>query len=335
MKKGIAILLAFMMCVGLMACSSGGNTTVEESDVQDSSEAQNTEETTSEESLLKVGYACSNLTEEYFQALSESLEKVITEYGGSYAAYDGSAGSTTQINQIEDMIASGINVLVLTPVDTTALSSVLQDVVDAGILIVSVDAQVADEDLDYVSTTIVSNNYSCGVLIGEDLLERYGDEEVELMFDTVPTNEAITTRFQGIYDTLDGHDNFIIHDVILSSQGFAGLPNQVEDTIQAYPNTTVFVGLNDTAAMSMHAVAVSAGIDAVSYGIDGSPAGKQAIATGDLTCTIAQSPLNLGAAAGEAAITLFEGGEVEDWVEIDVVKIDASNIDDYDLESWQ
>lgn len=334
MKKMIALLISLTMILCLFAgCGGGGASSETTAAAGNSGAAAADQAQDAAKEGIKVGYACSNLTEEYFQALSSALEETIVAAGGTYAAYDGSAGATAQVNQIEDMIANGIDVLVLTPTDSTALGGVLQQVVDAGIKIVSVDAQVAEADLPLVETTIVSDNYMCGVLIGEDLLARYGDETVELMFNEVPTNEAITTRFNGIYDTLAGHDNFIIHGVTLMG-GFAGLPNQVEDTIQAYPNTTVFVGLNDTAGMSMHAVAVSAGIAAVSYGIDGSPAGKQAIASGDLTCTIAQSPLSLGKAAGEAAIAIFNGEAVEAWVELPVTKIDATNIGDFDVNAW-
>ena len=341
MKKYLALILALAMTVCLVAgCNGNTNPTAAPTDAPTDApsptQGEQTEAPTGngEKKDLVVGYACSNLTEEYFQALSGALEEVVTAYGGTYNAYDGSTGASTQVTQIEDMIANGVNVLVVTPLDSTAMAGVLQQAKEAGILIVNVDAQVMPEDEQYVDCIIVSDNYMCGVLIGEDMIERFGDQEVECMFDTVPTNEAISTRFQGIYDTLKGHDNFIINDIPLKD-GFAGLPNHVEDLLQGHPNTTVFVGLNDTAGMSMHATAKAAGIDPISYGIDGSPAGKKAISTGDLTCTIAQSALGLGKTAGENVIALFEGKTVEKHQSVPVVKIDATNIDQYDLDGWQ
>ena len=316
MKKMITLLLALCLVLSMAACTSNpGQTAV------DGAKA------------INVGYAVHNLSEEYCKTLSDSIKATIEAAGGTYNVYDAGGGASTQVNQFEDMISNGVDVIIFTPADSSALGAVLQSAKDAGIFLIAVDSGVADEDKDLLDCTILSNNYECGVLIGQDILARFPNENVECMFGNVPQVEAINTRFQGIYDTIAGHDNIVVYEK-MPANGFAGIPNDTEDILQAHPSVRIFVGLNDTAAMAMHATAISANVDAISYGIDGSPAGKQAIQSGDLTCTIAQSPINLGKTAAEIALNLFEGKTVDKDIAVPVIMIDASNISEFDLYSW-
>ena len=327
-KKILAMLLACsMLAMGMVGC--GGK-----EEAAAPAPAETTEEAaeTAEEGPV-VAYSCHNLSEAYCGALSDAIKAGVEELGGTYSVTDANNNSTTQINDISDLVAKQIDVLVVTPYDSESLGGVLKEVQEAGIKVICVDSSVCEADLGLVDCVITSDNYTAGVTMAEDLMKRYPDG-CTLCYLDVSFIESIHQRFVGLEDTLAGHDQYTI--IAKESNGLDKIVNDTEDILQTNSDIQVFCGLNDVVGMSMFATAQAAGLtDAIAYGVDGSPAGKQAIADGEFTVTIAQSPLTLGKEAAKAAVALFNGEEVEFEQKVEMILIDATNVDEYGTEGWQ
>lgn len=75
----------------------------------------------------------------------------------------------TQISQIQNQIASGVDVIVVAAIDGSVLAPVLQDAADEGITIIAYDRLINDtENVDYYATF---DNYAVGKLQGEYIVD--------------------------------------------------------------------------------------------------------------------------------------------------------------------
>lgn len=103
----------------------------------------------------------------------------------------------------------------------------------------------------------------------------------------------------------------------------------------ANPEICGFVCLNDNTALSCYSACEQLGYtDQIIIGFDGSPAGKQSIADGQLTATMVYSPIDLANSALEVAKSVCSGGEYEKESQVDMWMISSENIEEFDLESW-
>lgn len=77
-----------------------------------------------------------------------------------------------QLNQIENMVTKGADVLVIAAVDGSTMSDVLQKASDAGVLVISYDRLITKtENVDYYATF---DNFGVGVIQGTQLLTGLG-----------------------------------------------------------------------------------------------------------------------------------------------------------------
>src|SRR5699024_801283 len=111
--------------------------------------------------------------------VKEQLEDLGYEVDLQYAEDD----IPTQVNQIDNMITQGADLLVIASIDGTALTSQLEEAADNDIPVIAYDRLIRDsEHVDYYSTF---DNYEVGVqqatsvLVGLGILDRDGNEQDE------------------------------------------------------------------------------------------------------------------------------------------------------------
>ena len=89
----------------------------------------------------------------FFVTIENSIKEAV-EANGDTLTLDTRQDMATQIQQIEDMINQGIDLLFLCPVDSQGIRPALDMLKAAGIPVVNFDTDVADKDL--VNTILVS-----------------------------------------------------------------------------------------------------------------------------------------------------------------------------------
>ena len=110
-----------------------------------------------------------------------------------------------QNNDIANMIADGVDVLVITAIDSATLSQTLADAADAGIIVIAYDRLIENADVAYY---VSFDNYTVGVLQAQYVikaldLENAGDKTFNIEFtagDPADTNAGYF--FNGAFDTL-------------------------------------------------------------------------------------------------------------------------------------
>lgn len=110
-----------------------------------------------------------------------------------------------QNNDIANMIADGVKVLVVVAIDSDTLSSVLKDAEDAGIVVIAYDRLINNANIAYY---VSFDNYTVGVLQAQYVidaldLDNAGDKTFNIEFtagDPADTNAGYF--FSGAFDTL-------------------------------------------------------------------------------------------------------------------------------------
>ena len=133
-KKLLVVILAFAMVLALTAC----RITI---DGENSSKQQKT-------TKGSVGLSVSTQNNPFFVSLAEGAKKAASEQGVDLTVVDASDDVTNQVSDIEDQISKNISELIVNPVDSDADSGAVQDALDKGIKVISVDRVVNGVTVD-------------------------------------------------------------------------------------------------------------------------------------------------------------------------------------------
>ena len=106
-----------------------------------------------------------------------------------------------QLADIEDMIVKGVDVLVISPVDSKGVLPAIQKAQKAGIKVITVDVPAEGvEVLSYVGT----DNYKGGEKAGE-LMAQVLNNKGEVAIINYPTVQSVVSRIDGFKKALEGH----------------------------------------------------------------------------------------------------------------------------------
>lgn len=179
-KKVLGTLLSAAMVIGMLSgCGSSADTATSGS--TDTAKTETTADTTADAEAApaadtsaaggkKVGVAMPTQSSERWindgSNMKAKLEDLGYEVDLQYAEDDVQA----QVSQIENMIASGVNCLVIASIDSSALVNVEKQAKDAGIPIIAYDRLLMDTDA--VSYYATFDNKGIGTAIGKYIEEK-------------------------------------------------------------------------------------------------------------------------------------------------------------------
>lgn len=280
-----------------------------------------------------IGLSYMTMNNEFYKIMSEEINARIEAEGDRMVMRDPALDVERQITQIEEMLTMGIDVLVLTPVDSEKIVDVLRKAKKQGVYIVVLDTGVSDQTV--ADCTITSDNYGAGVAVGEYFLSKKQQARVVVM--THQAAQSGRNRVQGFLDTVAGSEDIkIVKSIECEGQTEIAMPGMRSVIETGIDFDTVFC-LNDLATVGVIAALEEKGmLDKVGvYGVDGSPDAKALIHEGMMQATAAQFPSEIGKTAAENIYRLLEGEPVEKMTRIPVRLVDKENVDSFGTDRWQ
>jgi ribose transport system substrate-binding protein len=232
--------------------------------------------------VMKVGMTLQDLNNPVWAARSIALEKLITRDGGQFTVVDCKNNATTQITQIENFVASGINVLMIHPAEKNAIDAALKPVRDKGIKVFCYDDDIVNADVCFLL-----DNYQAGYMIGEQAAKWIneklgGTAEVGIL--DYPQLEILMERGNGIADaiTKNAPNAKIVaqSSAINNTEGMA----KTEAFFQSYPNIKVIAAIGGGGAVGANEAVKAAGKLTPDFGIfasDATPEELNAIANNE------------------------------------------------------
>lgn len=322
----VALLLVFSL--GLVACAKPAGGTPEDNPVP----AEEEEEVETES--YKLGFSCINMDNPYYDTLEASIREAVEEAGSTLISKDPKGDSTTQIQQIREMISDGIEAIFLCPVDWEKIQPAVTELKESDIKIINLDTQIQNrEDVD---AYIGSDNTSAGGICGEKLIEAAPDGGQVVILECT-TQNSIIDRINGFEETIAGEG----FEVVSRAETYGEreeAKKQMASILQEQEHITAVMCGNDQIALgALDAIEEAGRTDMMIYSVDGSPELKQELAKDDslVAGIAAQSPINIGKSAVTVAFQIMNGERYEEETLEEVLYIDRSNVEMYGVDGWQ
>ena len=324
MKKFLALLLTGIMVLSLAACGSKTEAPAN----NDSSNAP--VEEPAEKGAYKIALIQQHQTNAFQIAVTEGAEAKAKELGVELNILSADQDAAKQISQIEQCVSEGYDAILFEPVDPDGLRDAAKAAADKGVIMINVVSVCTDWENAGISAISCGNNVKAGENEMQHVADLLGGKG-NVAFLTGPS--AVTDAL----DRLEGYRNILakypdIKEVIAPADcewDTAKAQATVESWLSAYELDAIVCENDGMAVGAGNAAGANSGI--IITGVDGTPDGYEAIKDGRITGTVAQDGGIMAAGGLEAAVTLLNGGTLENNVIIaDSVWIDASNVADYE-----
>ena len=223
------------------------------------------------------------------------------------------ADAAKQQTQAEAMMAQGAKVVVIDAVDTTAAATVVNQMMEQGVLVITYDRPVPNAQADFY---VSFDNVEIGRLISNDLVQHLADEGVSpddggvLIVNGSPADDAAMLIKEGINEGVNASDYKILAQFDTPDWLPANAQTWVEGQAAEFGNKILgVVAANDGTGGGSIAALKASGIDPLPpvTGNDAEIAAIQRIIAGDQHNTISKPIYIVAEAAAQAAIDLLNG----------------------------
>lgn len=264
---------------------------------------------------IKIGMSFQEMNNPYFISMKEALEEAAKNIGAEAYIADAQHDVTKQINDIDDMIQKGIDILLINPTDSDGVESAVEAAKKAGIVVVAVDAQ-ANGPID---SFVGSKNYDAGYLAGKKMAEDLGGQGKVAILDGIPV-VPILERVRGFEDAVKESPGIKIVDKQNGKQDRAEAMKVTENMLQANKDLNAIFSVNDEGALGTLGAIEASGKEVWIYSVDGHPEAIEAIISGGVfKATTAQFPRDqVRIGLGMALAKLWGAEVVPTEVPIDV-----------------
>jgi len=309
MRKKLIALLALMACV--VSCAG---------------------ETESGSQKLKVGYVVNFMSHEWYQNICRAAQKHADAQGIDLIIADANMDVAAQISKAENLLAQGVDVLVLTPVDAKAMGPVVRQAKAAGVAVITESNPVPGSD-----TYVGIDNEASGFKAGQWFAQYAKEQNIapKILVIGFPNFEDCRQRVDGFKRGMESGG--IAYEIVqeVDSQGMKEKAFKVaQDALTAHPGINVIFGINDDSTTGGMAAYKAAGLDesaltAVGFGFEGI-VGHTALMNGSpYRSALGMFPDFVGVSLVDAALKLHAGQKLPAHYETPTLMITRDNVDQF------
>lgn len=358
-RKLLSAVLAFTLLFAIGCGKSEGEDAAEPADNAPAAEepadaaepADGADEAGTGESF-SVGFALRTANGSYYAAIGEVVKAKCEELGWECTILDANNDTTKELENMESLAASGVDLIFLDCVDPSAATASQKVAADAGIPLINLDSGV--DDMSMQVTTVYSNNEQNGLEVGKYYAATLADDfEISAVMLSGNTGSiAGTQRRDGMFAGIimqrtgcteeeawaaaeemeaslvsSGKASNADAKFTITGQGWGNWTIDeglvaAEDLITANPNLNLIMGENDPMLIGALTALDNAGI---TYGkdgtvqlisaADGSKDGYDRIKEGDIMAIGENSPSKIGELGVEVAKDILVNGTSPDSYE--------------------
>ena len=188
-KKFMAMCMAAVMTVSLTACGSGGSAGSGSS---------------GDDGKAKIGLSMPTQSLERWNRDGAYLEEQFQNAGYDTILTYSDNDSGKQVNDIQNMLADGADLLVIAAIDGEALNTALDEAAEAGVPVIAYDRLIKN---DAVSYYVSFDNYTVGTLQGQFVIDQLDLDNTDKTYNMEftagdPADNNAGYFFNGAFDTL-------------------------------------------------------------------------------------------------------------------------------------
>ena len=202
-KKVFAAILSALMAVSLAACGGGSAGSSAAAPAESTKPAEST--APAAEGAKKIGISMPTQSLERWNRDGQYLDEQFKATGYETILTFSDNKSDRQVNDIQNMIAEDVDLLIVAAIDGVALNTAMNEAAEADIPVISYDRLILN---DAVSYYVSFDNYTVGKLQGEFVektldLANAGDKVYNIEFTAGdPADNNAGYFFNGAYDVL-------------------------------------------------------------------------------------------------------------------------------------
>jgi len=237
---------------------------------------------------------------------------------------DGRRDSAIQMSTIEDLLSRKVNVVVMSPNDSTALVPIVDVIRKAGIPIVNFDRRLAVPD-DKIAAYIGADDVEMGRMAARAMVEKIGTTGKIIQLEGNPGGSGTINRKKGFEEVIAQYPglkiisyvaNFRLHEAVAV----------MEDAVTAHRDLKGVYGHNDSMAMGAVKVLDEKKIPGVTIvGIDGGEEGCEGVKSGKMHASVYYPTLMPQAL--EIALAVAKGQNVQKVTLLDTPLITSKTFD--------
>ena len=288
-----------------------------------------------------IGVTMALFDDNFLTVLRNGIQKMADEMNGvNVQIEDAQNDVAKQLDQINNFAASGVDAIIVNPVDTSATQAMTNAAAAAGVPLVYVNREPINVDtLPDNQAFVASNEIESGTLAafeGCKMLRAKGKTTSARIYILVGelSNQAAVQRTKDFHDVI-GMDmcKFI---TIIDEQTANWSRDQARDLMTNWlsagePFDAVFANNDEMAIGAIQAMKAS-GVsmeEVIVTGVDATQDALVAMSGGDLDVTVFQDAAGQGSGSLNAALDLARGKKVDQKVYIPFKLVIPSNIKDY------
>lgn len=235
MKKWIALLLS---CVMLLAMVAGCGGTPAESPSQSGGAGETAPQSAApdgETKTYKVGFSNVWVGNTWGVQCVNELEAYLrnNEQISEYYIYNADNDVNKQISDIEDLIAKGVDMLILQPISAESVAAVVEEAYDAGIVVVNCTSPLSDAT-DKYNVSVVARDYDFGYVGAKWLCEELGGEGNIVCLDGMAGLSSAVLRMQGAQDAFAEYPGINVIASEYADWDYATAKPVMENLLAAY-----------------------------------------------------------------------------------------------------
>jgi fructose transport system substrate-binding protein len=262
--------------------------------------------------IVKIGLITKTDSNPYFISMRDAAQAEADKLGADLTAAAGTADgdNDSQVTAVQNMIASGVTAILITPNDSKAIVPTLLQAQERGIFVAALDTQT--DGNKGVDATWATDNTKAGEQQGAYVKAALGSTPpVVAMLDLQPGVSVGDQRHSGFLSGMGLTDD---SPEIAGQENTSGDQGKgqtaMENLLQKNPSINAVYTINEPAAIgAATALANASKTDSVIVGsIDGGCAGVKAVQDGEIAATVMQFPAKMATAGVDAAVAFAKDG---------------------------
>jgi len=240
----VVALLALVLCAGLVFAAGGK---------ESAGEAKG-------KVPKRVGYVTNYAMHEWYQNVMSGMKDRAAQLGIQLEIIDANLDMAKEVSAAEDLMAKGVDVLIITPVDQKGAEPILRKAKAEGIPVV-----IEASKVEGMQTLVAICDYDCGFKGGVETAKYFKANmsgKARILAVDLPALRPCILRVDGFFDGFKSvyADAEIVHRI--DGQGLKDKALQnATDALTADPNINVIYGCNDDSALGAYQALKAAGLD--------------------------------------------------------------------------
>lgn len=318
-RRSAAMLLAGLLAVSVSACG-GGNSGAADNSGTSRADSSN-------DKTHKLSVVLKTTSSEYWSYVIAGIEQAEKDLGNVEVDVRGANSDTDfdgQLNMVETIVnADMCEAIAIAPLQADQIANALTGV--------KIPVLAIDTNFEQAETFIGTAHEDAAYQGGKYVAEQIGKGGKVVVLANIQGESTSEARVAGYRKALEEGGCEIISTQYTDGVGDKAV-TVTDGVLQSFPDIDAIVCCADDVALGASRAIRQTGRDGdgiIVCGFDGISSGVQAVVDGEISCTVAQDPYNMGYQCVKSMLDVVEGEKLDDFIDTGCNVITPDNADEY------